>query len=156
MAKGNKRPRAGAAPVNSRHPKQGATVTAKKRPIPAEPGPDDDPHLVFRLQLLDAGGPWGWAEMSSAHMRTITAKCKGWESMRQSELFGNGGNKLIPIDNLCSQAQSRLQTIELDDLDGLWELRLSGAKRIWGHREGHIFYIIWWDPDHQVCPSAKK
>lgn len=31
-----------------------------------------------------------------------------------------------------------------------------GLERIWGHRWDHVFYPIWWDPKHEVCPSTKK
>jgi hypothetical protein len=101
-------------------------------------------------------GLWGWSGLTSSHIDPLHAKCKDWETMRASELFGQGGNKLIPFANLCKLARKRLEEIELDDLDGLWELRLSGKRRVWGTRLEHIFYLIWWDPDHTVCPALKK
>ncbi|MBQ1167023.1 hypothetical protein KBZ21_54410, partial [Streptomyces sp. A73] len=38
----------------------------------------------------------------------------------------------------------------------IWKLRIGGAGRLWGFLVGHVFHIIWRDPDHQVWPSKKK
>lgn len=143
MAK-NKKPRVGADP-----PKK------KKRPVPGAPIDGEDPCLVFGLQLIDSGGRWPWSDVSASHMKAITDKCKAWEKMKQSELFGPGGNKRIPMENLIPDAQTRLRDLELDDYE-IWELRVTGKQRIWGVRSGHVFYPVWWDPKHQVCPSTKK
>jgi hypothetical protein len=106
--------------------------------------------------MLDFDGSWGWGEFTTAHVKALHEKCKGWETMRASELFGLGGNKLIPFGKLDPAARARLREIELDDLAGLWELRLSGKRRVWGTRVEHVFYLIWWDPEHTVCPSLKS
>jgi hypothetical protein len=106
--------------------------------------------------MLDFEGSWGWKGFTASHIKALHEKCKAWETMRASEVFGAGGNKLIPLGNLDRAARNRLKEIELDDLDGLWELRLSGEKRVWGTRVEHVFYLIWWDPKHTVCPSLKQ
>ena len=56
---------------------------------------------------------------------------------------------------MCLEAQKRLTDLELDDHGALWEMRLAGEPRVWGLRNGHVFYPVWWDPDHSVCPSDK-
>lgn len=136
-----------------KQPVQGATVPAKKRPVPGAPMQSDGHRLVFALQLVDHGGPYAWAEISPADTKMIATKCKGWESLTADEVFAMPGNKPIPLDSLCAEAKARLEEIELDDEDYLWELHVSGTRRIWGVRYSHIYYIVWWDPNHQVCPS---
>jgi hypothetical protein len=79
----------------------------------------------------------------------------GLESMRPTEIFGRR-SKFIPLDAICPDAYKRLETLKLDDRDGLWELRVSGLERIWGDRQQHVFYPVWWDPLHEVCPATKK
>ncbi len=76
--------------------------------------------------------------------------------MKVNELFGHGGNKRVPAKSICPKAQARLGEIQADDLDELWELRLTGKKRVWGTRTGHIFQVLWWDPHHTVCPAKLK
>jgi hypothetical protein len=115
-----------------------------------------DPTLVWGFSMLDRAGKWGWSKCAASDHDQLHEKCKGWETMRASEIFGHSGNKLIPLGKLSPAARTRLREIDLDDLDGLWELRVSGARRIWGTRIGHVFYAIWWDPSHTVCPSLKN
>lgn len=152
-----KGPKPGAIPAMRRTPIVGAKVKLKKRPIPGPTGsPDRDACLVFGLQLLDHAGRWGWTDLSSGHIRKIATSCKGWESMSSGEVFNSSGNKPIPWDSFHPDAQKRLRDIELDDYEGLWELRLSGTARLWGLLKQGIFYIVWWDPNHEVCPSRKR
>lgn len=65
-------------------------------------------------------------------------------------------NHTIPIPELSKEAQSRLREIGNDDIDTLISLRLSGKRRVWGIRTGSTLSILWWDPEHRVCPSKKK
>jgi len=46
--------------------------------------------------------------------------------------------------------------LELDDTTELYELHISGLKRVWGLRHEPAFWPLWWDPEHTVCPSKKK
>lgn len=65
-------------------------------------------------------------------------------------------NHAVSCDSLCKSAKNRLQELELDDLDELVSLRVSSKKRIWAIRQGQHCLLLWWDPDHEVCPSEKK
>jgi hypothetical protein len=158
MAKKKKKPNTQTNPSTRRQPVQGAKVSAKKRPVPAPDGDaDGSDRLVFGLQLLDHEGPYAWAGMSATDTKLIADTCKSWESMSANEVFAAGGNKPIPLENLCPDAQTRLKQIDLEEYNGQWwELRVSGERRIWGVRQRHVFYVVWWDPNHRVCPSIKR
>ena len=65
-------------------------------------------------------------------------------------------NHSVPLGDLSSSARRRLEEIGLDDRDDLICLRLGSLERIWGFLEQGVFHLVWWDPKHQVCPSAKK
>jgi hypothetical protein len=158
MSKKKGHPKKGAPSTGTgRQPASVITTGAQKKPIPAAPRTESGATIVWRFSMLDLKGPWGWKDFSGAvHATQLSEKATGWESMKEGEFFGPGGNKLIPIGNLCAEAQRRLEELELDDHDGLWELRLSGKPRLWGLRSGHVFYPLWWDPKHTVCPSKKK
>jgi hypothetical protein len=152
----NNRPKQQMSPSMRREPVAGAEVSRKKRPISTPARDDGDANLVFGLQLLDHDGPYAWAGISSEHTKLIAEACRGWESMRPEEVFAAGGNKPIPFERLCPTAQARLRQIDLEEYDGLWELRVSAKRRIWGIRKRHVFYIVWWDPEHEVCPSSRR
>ena len=53
-------------------------------------------------------------------------------------------------------ALRRLQELRLDDIDALWELHINGLVRLWGLRVGRLFECIWFDPQHQVFPAARR
>jgi len=66
------------------------------------------------------------------------------------------GSHAIPIENLCSEAQKRLADIEQDDTDELYSFRVSGKERLWAVRLGQFARLLWWDPEHEVCPSHMR
>jgi hypothetical protein len=138
-------------------PVAGAKVEPAKRPrrLPAGRPTSENPTVIWGTSYVDLGGPWGWGRIAVGALRHVLEFMNNLEACRPGEVFG-ARHKLIPLGSLCSEAQSRLAELELDDLDGLWELRVSGRERIWGHRDDHVFYPIWWDPHHEVCPSGKK
>jgi hypothetical protein len=76
--------------------------------------------------------------------------------MNWGEIEKKNKNHSIPLDHVTKAARDRLKEMNRDDLDPLFSLRLSGKVRIWGWRDQELFYIIWWDPEHTVCPSSKK
>jgi hypothetical protein len=42
------------------------------------------------------------------------------------------------------------------DRTKIWCLRLQGAPRLYGFLVGHVFHIVWWDPDHEIWPSRLR
>ena len=75
--------------------------------------------------------------------------------MKWSQVLGNRHHE-IPKNKLHPEALKRLTEIKQDDIDMLVSLHLSGTQIIWGIRKHNILRILWWDPDHKVCPSLKK
>lgn len=63
--------------------------------------------------------------------------------------------KSIDYEKLSKEAQNRLSEIKLY-YDSLFSLRLTGTLRLFGYIENSIFYTIWYDPEHEVCPAPKK
>jgi len=141
-----------------KNPIQGVNVRADKRPRRAAAGNPhaDDPTVIYGFSFVDLEGPWGWGKILPTELPRVLEFLRNIERLRQHEAFGGSKNKRIELSALCADAKKRLRQIELDDLDCLWELRVGGAERIWGQRFGHVFYPVWWDPRHEVCPSRKK
>ena len=46
--------------------------------------------------------------------------------------------------------------IRQDDVDELMSFRLDSRGRVWCIQTGNIMRVLWWDPNHEVCPSFKK
>lgn len=140
----------------------------RKEP-PARPvrlvGVSDRPngqHPSWRLSLLDLehAGSWSW-DVSDITMREIIAFLTEMERLTWTEVRAqtHGGGHFrhhpIPVEQLCAEAQRRLRSLRLDDLDELFEFRLASRRRLWGVLpEDGIFYVLWWDSAHRVYPTG--
>jgi hypothetical protein len=117
-----------------------------------------DKKPVWRLGMLDIDGEWGWGNVESRDLiLQIHSTLKGFETMTWAEIENKKSKKgkynhLMPVNQICKRARDRLREIELDDFDTLYSLRLSNLERVWGKRDNEAFYLLWWDPEHTVCP----
>ncbi len=150
-----KRPRSQRPPAAKR-PVAAAEIPAGKL-VSRPPEQGRSPELVsWRLSTLDLEGPWGWRRLDEAALRELHDKLRGLETMTAGEVLGpNRGHKHIPIGDLPRTAVRRLQDLQLDDQDGLCELRIKGAARVWGFRRANVIHVLWWDPDHTVFPGNR-
>ena len=65
-------------------------------------------------------------------------------------------NHNVSVDKLIKEAQDRLFEIFSEKLDELTCLRLTGNQRVWGKIYEGVMELIWWNPEHRICPSHKK
>lgn len=135
----------------------------------AVPGEMDEQHPVWRTSLLDRGhdGSWSWKITDQTLVKIVDFLTEmerlTWREIRQQQAGGNRRrgpkHKPIPRNHLCKEAQDRLLELQLDDFDELFRFRTGNMERLWGVLSSdspRIFYPIWWDPDHQVCPSKDQ
>jgi hypothetical protein len=140
--KHNKNPKTLFNPIESKTPKFGVF-------------PSDQNQPEFKSEQMDNEGPWGWNYFNSAHLQELFQKIFESQKLSWQDLRNNGSH-FVNREDLCSEAQKRLTNIQKEDLDQLFSLRIMGRKRIWGIKEGNILWFLWWDPNHEVCPSSKK
>ena len=140
------------SPLNRENP------NLKKIPRDNYPQSYLDNYPVWRFGEIDLEGPFGWLNIESIKKTgEIIEKLKEFESMTWKEITNiRKNNHFVEIENFSNLAKNRLREIERDDCDEFFSLRLTGLNRIWGRIEFGIFYILWWDPNHEVCPSHKK
>jgi hypothetical protein len=115
-------------------------------------------HPAWRVSLLEMASPFGWSDVSPEKLREVRDKLRDFESMTWHEILvaAKHRNHAVAIDKLCKQARDRLEELGQADIEDLISLRLSGPERVWGILNGHVLKILWWDPEHAVCPSLKK
>jgi len=82
-------------------------------------------------------------------------KLHRFETMEETEIRAQGSHP-VEISKLSKAAQTRLETIQHDDIDELMSFRLTGKQRVWCRMDNSVMLILWWDPEHAVCPSMKK
>lgn len=136
-----------------KNPRQKAPVAPAKRPkrLPSEPS-DDRIRLSF--SIFDN---YKWCEEydDGSYFHVVAQKLRGYESMTWAEIQSR--DHPVPLGSLIAPARQRLVVLQLDDADGaLWRFQLDGLKRLWGIRDRSKFYVLWWDPEHLICPSKKK
>ncbi len=155
----------------------GASKTKrKKRPV-AEFNPpgrqvrfERDPDFYrtqtpnWRVGLFDVKGPWSPRVLSTEDWwRELWPKLSAFETMTwQDILTASGGRNRgtnsheIAVSELEPRAQKRLQELRMVDVDILLSLRLDGRTRLWGIRDGRTLKLLWYDPNHEVCPVASR
>lgn len=138
------------------------TKTPKVYAPPFEKVPRTSPatngKIRFRFDHIDPDGDWGWRRLTTGCVQTIGRKLPNLETMTWVEATASGtvGVKDIPVANIIRAAQRRLaQMREHADVGDLWEVRLGNTERLWGVRVGDVCQLLWWDPEHKVCPSTK-
>jgi len=85
-------------------------------------------------------------------VNTIMSALKSYEQNTWEETIRNRHHDhFIKKDRLAPFALERLTEINLDDAESFFRLRCNGSQRLWGIRKDDTFYVLWWDPYHQIC-----
>jgi hypothetical protein len=131
-------------------------ATGKTPRVPPEfQGASDHLSPAWRFKRADSGWKCAWKDLPHADVHGILQQLSSAEGMSWAE-HGRHGSHNVEIFKLAPEARGRLKQLRLDDLEALYSLRLTGKNRVWGVRDHHILRVMWWDPDHDICPSAKK
>ena len=149
-SKKSKHLRVAQSPVNRKE----ARTDPKQRPDKS-----NQEKIAWGFQLLDQGGCWGVKAMSQDWEMEILPKLRQFESMTWQEILSASGGKAkgnnshsVEVNKLSKDTRKRLEEINLDDVDSLFSLRLTGKKRLYGIRDGRVLKLIWYDRDHKIYP----
>ena len=112
----------------------------------------------WRISYMEMCDPFGWHELRQEKLREIRGKLGELEKLTWNEILvaRKHLNHTVQVDDICKEAKERLIELGLDDVDELVSLRLMGAERVWGFPMFGALTLLWWDPDHQVYPTALK
>lgn len=112
---------------------------------------------AWRVSQLEMRDPYGWHSLDAATLNYVRTKLSNFESMTIAEIFvkSKKQNHSVSKRLLCNDAQKRLDELRLYDVDKLHSLRLEAKKRVWGILIENVIHLLWWDPEHAVCPSLK-
>jgi hypothetical protein len=107
------------------------------------------------------GGSWCWDGHPGETWELVTEFLSTLEGQTWGELSHSGKHTTatgIPVESLPKASQARMmEHVNLRDIpETLWELHMGGLPRVWGRRRQEVFEMMWWDPDHEVCPSKKR
>jgi len=141
-----------------KRPKVKEDVSNQKKPRAVSDPAQNNYNLSWHISLLEMVDPFGWHILDANKLLELRDKLGQFENKNWNEVLvrEKDHNHSVSVESLCKAAQDRLMEIGQDDIDDLVSLRLTGKERVWGIRHQHILKLLWWDPDHQVCPSKKK
>lgn len=114
--------------------------------------------FTVRWTHFDYDGPWCLGKSSPAEIVNLMKRLRDFERMHPNEVF-NGAQPLGKTYNqvdLIDEALTRLDELEFGDQTEISRLRITGPSRFYGYQRDLIFYAVFWDPEHEICPSKKK
>lgn len=113
---------------------------------------------VWRFNRVDFEHPKWNLENCDVSVEQLYRKLKDFEGQtwQQIDKHSNGKNHFIEFSRMCKEAQERAIKLHLDQFDSLYSLRLSGTLRLFGLLDDGEYSIIWYDCDHEICPSTKR
>lgn len=171
MAKhGKHRPVAAPLPPPTKEPRVAGDLSkllgkGKSPQVSADPSAVDREVLqaypAWRVSILETQDPYGWHTIDLTTFEHIRERLRNFETMtwRDILIVGKKQNHSVAVDRLCKQAKDRLEQLSLFGVEKLVSLRLSARERIWGIQDPMdkaVLKLLWWDPDHEICPSLKK
>jgi hypothetical protein len=125
---------------------------------------DNDPEEYYsvrpswRLNKLELCDPFGWHQVDRDTLENVRTKLIAFESMTWREILldTKKRNHSVKTKDLCKGAQERLEALRLDDVDRVLSLHLTGKERVWGLFSQGVLSLLWWDPNHEICPSTRN
>lgn len=97
-----------------------------------------------------------WTLYNSNFLNEVLPKLIDFERRTWSDIVSDKKhNHWIDTSDLIKEAQDRLIELKIF-YDSLFSLRLTGTIRLFGYIDNGVYYIIWYDANHEICPSNKK
>jgi len=136
-------------------PRQASEPNPLKQPKSKDPEIAGSP-LAWRFSGADSDGPFAWTTLiHGSPFKEVIERLHEFEKMNWEQIIRTGSHP-IEIWKCEKAARDRLAEIKQDDIDELMSFRITGLKRVWCIQDRNIMRVLWWDPEHAVCPSPKK
>ncbi len=108
-------------------------------------------------KLAPLGSKWAIHSVNETVKKDIIKKLMYFEKMTWTDIKSSSTHKShnVNIDKIITSAQKELTDLHIYE-DQIFSLRLTGKERIWGILSRGVLEIIWYDSNHEICPSIKK
>jgi hypothetical protein len=135
-----------------------ATETKGGKNLPDQSGDISPDRMspLWSFASLDVGSTWCWSNMTPDLLIQVLARFKNLETMTWGDIKRTTGSHNVETYRLVKEARDRLEEIGLEYIEELFSLRVTGERRVWGILDNHVLRILWWDPEHEICPSVLK
>lgn len=114
---------------------------------------------VWSFRRMDTGHPrWAICACHTLYDSIIT-KLRDFEGMTWMEIMSASGGRAAgtnshfeDVADLCKEARDRILDLHMEDVDRVFSLRLSSLGRLYGVIDEGVFFIIWYDQNHEIYP----
>lgn len=143
--------------------KQKETASNSKRPKVVEnPQSFLGDHPVWSFKWMDNGySKWGFAH-SDDLLSDVICKLKDNEGMTWGQIISASGGRshgtnshYENVSDLIPEAQKRWKDLRHEEYDRVFSLRLTNLHRLYGILEDGVFYIVWFDQQHEIYATTK-
>lgn len=120
---------------------------------------------IWRFDKLDRDGKFAFdlSRSDFKHMEVLQ-KLIEYGNMKWAEIdrqqhdqFGKKKHHYLSLGSLSSEAAARIRAKQLEeDTELIFSFALQNRLRIIGIREKAEFHIVWYDPNHEFCPSTRR
>jgi hypothetical protein len=123
--------------------------------------PSDDLFPKWCFLLMDINwDKYGWEKLTSQQTSQLLKYISGTQSMKWNEIKKKNSksgkyNKNVPTSEIIKVVQDRLKYLKMDDTDEIFSFHVTNMARIWGIKENETFKFLWYDPNHEICPTKK-
>ena len=114
-------------------------------------------HPAWRFARSKKFASFGWASLQE-NLSYVVEKLHDLEGQTWADILNDKKkHHSISVKDLIPDAQRMLEANH-EDVDEVFSVHISAQERIFGIIESGvgILNIIWWDPEHKICPSHKK
>lgn len=120
------------------------------------------PH--FRFEKVDRDGKFAFRLDRKDFLHSLVLEkimeysCMMWSDIeRQTHDGGKSKHHFLEnTDKLSKEAKERIKKLKIEDLtDSIFSFALMNRLRIIGIRQGDYFYVLWYDPKHEVYPVKR-
>lgn len=120
--------------------------------------------LTWRFDRVDRSGKFAFdPSRSDFDHREIIDKIISYGSMswddlkKQTHDKGKTKHHFLKMEKLSPEATSRVKLLlQEEEFESVYSLALQNLLRIIGVRKDEKFFVMWYDPKHEFCPSHKK
>lgn len=117
---------------------------------------------VWSFRRMDMSHPrWSIRSCKSLY-ESIIAKLRDLEGLTWQEIMSASGGRssgtnshFEDVADLCKEARDRMLELHMEDEDRIFSLRLTSLERLYGILDEGTFFIIWYDPRHEIYPTAR-
>ena len=119
-------------------------------------------HPVWSFKKLDVSSDrWSLNQIDDLY-HDIVLKLRDYEGMTWQEIMSASGgrsrgtnNHFENVSDLCKDACDRINVLHMSDIDQVFSLRLSSLERLYGILEDGTYFVLWYDPNHEIYPVEK-